>query len=56
MMPVYLNTRRFQLVFFGDAFFYPFDNRGPSGQHAGHGCLRSAAGKNAFALEKAGGD
>lgn len=28
MMPAYLNTKRFHWVFFGDAFFYPFDNRG----------------------------
>ena len=28
MMPAYLNTQRFHWVFFGDAFFYPFDNRG----------------------------
>jgi len=27
MMPAYLNTKRFHWVFFGDAFFYPFDNR-----------------------------
>jgi uncharacterized protein len=27
MMPAYLNTRRFHWVFFGDSFFYPFDNR-----------------------------
>jgi len=27
MMPAYLNAKRFHWVFFGDAFFYPFDNR-----------------------------
>ncbi|HTQ95988.1 MAG TPA: amidohydrolase family protein [Candidatus Acidoferrum sp.] len=26
MMPPYLDTKRFHWVFFGDAFFYPFDN------------------------------
>jgi hypothetical protein len=26
MMPNYLDTKRFHWVFFGDAFFYPFDN------------------------------
>lgn len=26
MMPAYLNTKRFRWVFFGDAFFFPFDN------------------------------
>jgi len=26
MMPPYLDTRRYHWVFFGDAFFYPFDN------------------------------
>ena len=28
MMPAYLDTKRFHWVFFGDAFFYPFDNSG----------------------------
>jgi len=28
MMPSYLDTKRFHWVFFGDAFFYPFDNSG----------------------------
>jgi len=28
MMPTYLDTKRFHWVFFGDAFFYPFDNSG----------------------------
>jgi hypothetical protein len=28
MMPAYLDRKRFHWVFFGDAFFYPFDNRG----------------------------
>jgi hypothetical protein len=27
MMPAYLDSKRFHWVFFGDAFFYPFDNR-----------------------------
>src|SRR5580692_4028462 len=27
MMPAYLDTKRFHWVFFGDSFFYPFDNR-----------------------------
>jgi len=27
MMPAYLDTKRFHWVFFGDAFFYPFDNK-----------------------------
>src|SRR6266849_6814921 len=26
MMPAYLDTKRFHWVFFGDSFFYPFDN------------------------------
>ena len=26
MMPAYLDTKRYHWVFFGDAFFYPFDN------------------------------
>ena len=26
MMPSYLNTKRFHWVFFGDSFFFPFDN------------------------------
>jgi uncharacterized protein len=28
MMPAYLDTKRFHWVFFGDSFFYPFDNSG----------------------------
>ena len=27
MMPAYLDPKRFHWVFFGDAFFFPFDNR-----------------------------
>ena len=27
MMPAYLDPKRFHWVFFGDSFFYPFDNR-----------------------------
>jgi hypothetical protein len=27
MMPAYLDTKRYHWVFFGDAFFYPFDNK-----------------------------
>jgi uncharacterized protein len=27
MMPTYLDPKRFRWVFFGDSFFYPFDNR-----------------------------
>ena len=27
MMPAYLDTKRFHWVFFGDSFFYPFDNK-----------------------------
>ena len=27
MMPAYLDSKRFHWVFFGDSFFYPFDNR-----------------------------
>jgi hypothetical protein len=27
MMAAYLDTKRFHWVFFGDSFFYPFDNR-----------------------------
>ena len=30
MMPAYLDTRRFRWVFFGDAFFFPFDNHDQS--------------------------
>jgi uncharacterized protein len=27
MMPAYLDTKRFRWVFFGDSFFFPFDNK-----------------------------
>jgi hypothetical protein len=32
MMPGYLDTKRFHWVFFGDAFFYPFDNTAEAGR------------------------
>src|SRR5713226_7528042 len=31
MMPAYLDTKRFHWVFFGDSFFYPFDNHDQAG-------------------------
>jgi hypothetical protein len=32
MMPAYLDTKRFHWVFFGDSFFYPFNNSGEAGR------------------------
>ena len=41
-------------MFFGDSFFFPFDNQRPDRQHSRHGRICAAAGKDAVALEEAG--
>lgn len=55
MMAPYLDPKRFHWVFFGDSFFFPFDNTQQTKQHAGHGRLCSVAGKDAGPMEETRG-